>query len=181
MTHSESELPIQPLHDDWAPTDSDADAEPGVPRRATRHRPPPQPPRPALLTATSPGATVYYRTTNEPAPESAEEPSLLRFQRCTWCTSALFGRRCICPHCGSEDLIWEDSQGSGRIDDYEYRPRKGHVPRLVCLVGLDDGFRIEARLSGCTLPAPTIGTRVRFQRFTDGRVPVFTVLAPATA
>ncbi|MFJ8861804.1 Zn-ribbon domain-containing OB-fold protein [Streptomyces sp. NPDC102451] len=124
---------------------------------------------------------MYFRTSNESAQEGAEALAPLRFQRCAWCASALFGGRCICPHCGGEDLTWEDSQGTGRIDDYQYRPRKGHEPRLVCLVGLDDGFSIEARLSGCTMPAPTVGTRVRFQRFVDGRVPVFAVQAPADA
>ncbi|WP_405904168.1 OB-fold domain-containing protein [Streptomyces sp. NBC_00656] len=123
---------------------------------------------------------MYFRTSNESAQESAAD-SFLRFQRCSWCSSALFGHRCLCPHCGGEDLTWECSRGTGRIDDYQYMPRKGNEPRLVCLVGLDDGFRIEARLSGCTMPAPVIGTRVRFQRFVDGRVPVFAVQAPTDA
>ncbi|MFE5912694.1 hypothetical protein ACFQ6B_26920 [Streptomyces wedmorensis] len=91
----------------------------------------------------------------------------------------MFGARCICPRCGGEDLVWERSQGTGRIADYQYMPRKGSAPRLACRVVMDDGFHVEGRLGGCVMPAPAVGTVVNFERFVDGSIPVFTVHPPA--
>lgn len=119
---------------------------------------------------------MYYISRNAPAQPSAPgavQP--LRFQRCAWCKSPLFGARSLCPHCSGEDLVWEHSSGTGRIADYQYMPRKGNGPRLACRVTMDDGFHVEGRLSGCSMPAPALGTVVRFERFVDGGVPVFTV------
>ncbi|WP_165914286.1 zinc ribbon domain-containing protein [Streptomyces sp. AcE210] len=111
----------------------------------------------------------------EPGDAAAFGPFALRFQRCAWCSSAVFVRRSLCPNCAGEELTWECSQGMGHIQDYLRRPRKGQLPLLLPLVDLDEGFRVTGRLTAGPLPWP--GTRVRFEYCTGGAVPVFSVFS----
>ncbi|MYW69845.1 hypothetical protein GTY65_38195 [Streptomyces sp. SID8379] len=108
----------------------------------------------------------------EPGDADAFGPFALRFQRCAWCASTVFGGRSLCPNCAGEELTWECSQGMGRVHDYLRRPRKGKLPLLVPVIVLDEGFRVTGRLAvGASPPWP--GARVRFEYCTDGAVPVF--------
>ncbi|NGO74165.1 hypothetical protein G6045_00450 [Streptomyces sp. YC504] len=107
----------------------------------------------------------------EPGDAATFGPFALRFQRCSWCSSSVFGGRSLCPNCAGEDLMWECSQGMGRIQDYLRRPRKGQLPLLYPLITLDEGFRVTGRLTTGTPPWP--GTRVRFEYCTAGAIPVF--------
>lgn len=122
----------------------------------------------------SPGAT---------APPAVHQSSAaaLRFQRCAWCATALFGARCFCPCCGSEDLRWEHSKGTGRVHSYAERPRRGNPPRLIVHVELAEGFQMEARLLNLDTCVPVTGAAVRFERYTDAGLPAFRVTASEAA
>lgn len=65
---------------------------------------------------------------------------------------------------------WRVSAGTGSVYATTTVHRRGEAPADVCLVDLDEGFRVMSRVVGGPVP---IGTRV--QLAWDGTDPVFTV------
>lgn len=119
------------------------------------------------MTSTAPSPLATYR--------EGLAAGELRFQRCGGCDRAVFYPRVVCPFCGSCELVWMVAGGGGVVyATTAMRPRDG-APYNVCLVDLDEGFRMMSRVEGPTAEAVRIGDRVRLRVVEDdGPVPVFT-------
>jgi uncharacterized protein len=90
----------------------------------------------------------------------------------------VFYPRVIAPGTGAADLEWRVSQGLGTVHATTVvHPQQG-APYNVCLVDLDEGFRLMSRVEDIEPTQVTIGLRVRFRVHTpDGDedpYPVFT-------
>lgn len=93
---------------------------------------------------------------------------------------AVFYPRVICPYTGSENLEWRISKGLGTVHATTVvHPAQGE-PYNVCLVDLDEGFRLMSRVEDMDPMAVKIGQRVRFRAHHPGGdeapIPVFTAL-----
>jgi len=93
---------------------------------------------------------------------------------------AVFYPRVICPYTGSENLQWRISKGLGTVHATTVvHPAQGE-PYNVCLVDLDEGFRLMSRVEDMDPMAVKIGQRVRFRAHHPGGdeapIPVFTAL-----
>jgi uncharacterized protein len=87
----------------------------------------------------------------------------LRFQRCGGCERAVFYPRVLCPFCGSGELAWAVAAGEGVVYATTAMHRRESEPYNVCLVDLDEGFRMMSRVEGPAAEAVAIGTRVRLR------------------
>jgi len=93
---------------------------------------------------------------------------------------AVFYPRVICPYTGSENLQWRISKGLGTVHATTVvHPAQGE-PYNVCLIDLDEGFRLMSRVEDMDPMAVKIGQRVRFRAHHPGGdeapIPVFTAL-----
>ena len=93
---------------------------------------------------------------------------------------AVFYPRVICPYTGSEDLEWRISKGQGTVHATTVvHPAQGE-PYNVCLIDMDEGFRLMSRVEDIDPMAVKIGLRVRFRAHNPGGdeapIPVFTAL-----
>jgi uncharacterized protein len=74
--------------------------------------------------------------------------NVLRFQRCAACGAAQTLARYACAQCGSTQLQWHESAGTGRVyatTIVNRAPSEAHrelVPYTLVLVDLDEGFRL---------------------------------------
>ncbi|MER7717718.1 Zn-ribbon domain-containing OB-fold protein [Streptomyces flaveolus] len=109
-----------------------------------------------------------------PAPAYAEGLAAgeLRFQRCADCERAVFYPRVLCPHCGSESLVWEASSGLGTVYATTVLHKRGTDPYNVALVDLDEGFRMMSRVEGVPPEDVTIGARVALTVITEDDEPL---------
>ncbi len=119
------------------------------------------------------GARVSYPVDSAPARTYAERlgEGVLAYQRCAECGSAVFYPRAICPACGGTDLVWHASSGRGTVYSTTSVSRRGDVPYCVCLVDLDDGFRLMSTVVGVPAEHVRIGQRVRGRVDLDGDEP----------
>ena len=92
--------------------------------------------------------------------EQGLEAGELRFQRCRGCGRAVFYPRVLCPYCGANALTWEVSAGKGTVYATTAIPLRDGPDRNVCLVDLDEGFRMMSRVDGVAAEEVAIGTRV---------------------
>lgn len=104
----------------------------------------------------------------------------LRFQHCTACERAVFYPRVLCPHCGSESLEWRASSGLGKVYATTVLHKRGSDPYHVCLVDLDEGFRMMSRVEGIAPDRVGIGNRVRLAVIEEDGSPL-AVFRPAEA
>ncbi|MHA6804651.1 Zn-ribbon domain-containing OB-fold protein [Salinifilum ghardaiensis] len=109
------------------------------------------------------------------APEAVFRDGLargeLRFQRCRGCSAAVFRPRVLCPRCGSGELDWHRSNGTGTVySTTAVRSRRG--THNVVLVDLDEGFRMMSRIEDVEPDRVAIGSRVVFAVADDGGAPV---------
>jgi len=93
---------------------------------------------------------------------------------------AVFYPRVICPYTGSENLEWRISKGQGTVHATTVvHPAQGE-PYNVCLIDMDEGFRLMSRVEDMDPMAVKIGLRVRFRAHHPGGdeapIPVFTAL-----
>ncbi len=93
----------------------------------------------------------------------------LTFQRCVQCDGVVFYPRVVCPLCGGVELRWEQSIGAGTIYSVSSVPRRGQQPIVLCLVDLDEGFRMMSVMAD-DAGAAVIGQRVQAQ-FDPDNVP----------
>jgi uncharacterized OB-fold protein len=91
---------------------------------------------------------------------------------------AVFYPRVISPVTGEADLEWRVSKGLGNVHSTTVvHPQQGE-PFNVCLVDVDEGFRMMSRIEDIAPTAVKIGMRVKFRVHTPGGdedpYPVFT-------
>jgi uncharacterized protein len=121
------------------------------------------------LTAASPAPLTVYR--------EGLAAGELRFQRCGPCDRAVFYPRVLCPFCGAGELVWAVAAGDAVVYATTVMHPRDEDPYNVCLVDLDEGFRIMSRVEGPAAADVAIGERVRLRieagEGADGPIPVF--------
>jgi uncharacterized protein len=93
---------------------------------------------------------------------------------------ALFYPRVIAPRTGADDLEWRVSKGLGTVHATTVvHPQKGD-PYNVCLVDVDEGFRMMSRIEDIAPTEVKIGLRVKFRVHTpEGDEDPYPVFTPA--
>ncbi len=91
---------------------------------------------------------------------------------------AVFYPRVIAPKTGAADLEWRVSKGLGTVySTTVVHPQQGE-PYNVCLIDVDEGFRMMSRVEDIAPTDVKIGMRVTFRVHTPGGdedpYPVFT-------
>jgi uncharacterized OB-fold protein len=106
----------------------------------------------------------------------------LALQRCESCGARSFPLRARCAACGSTQLGWCESSGSGRIFGHARLERSSspelqeRLPLTLLLVDLDDGVRVPGRVAAGYSGPVRAGDRVTlaFETAADGTpLPVF--------
>ncbi len=110
---------------------------------------------------------------SQPVPDGDSQPywegvahGELRIQRCENCDQYVFYPRSICPHCGSDRLMWVRASGEGTIYSYTvvhqaFGPFAADVPFVVALVELEEGVRMMSRIVGAPREKIACGVSVR--------------------
>lgn len=102
----------------------------------------------------------------------------LVFQRCASCARAIFYPRVLCPGCGSTELAWVESAGTGTVySTTTVCPRDGE-PYNVSLVDMDEGFRMLTRVERIDPERVEIGMHVRLCVSRNGEDASLTVFEP---
>ena len=104
----------------------------------------------------------------------------LLYQRCGACGRPNFDPPLLCRHCGSRDLTWEQSAGSGTVYSWTvvWRPQQPSfvVPYAPAIVDMDEGYQMLANVVGCDVADLAVGMRVavEFHPVSDGfAIPYF--------
>jgi len=87
---------------------------------------------------------------------------VLLFQRCVPCGDAIFPPRVLCPGCGSTELSTEKSAGRGVVYSVTVLTPQQGEDYPVCLIDLDEGFRMMSTVHGVPAAEVGIGRRVAF-------------------
>jgi hypothetical protein len=106
----------------------------------------------------------------------------LRYQACNDCNTVVFTPRAHCTACGSGNLAWQTSQGTGTVYTYSV-VRQNRSPQFadlgayaVAYVDLDEGFRMLTNVVGVGDPTQDtkIGMKVKveFEKQESGEYPV---------
>lgn len=99
----------------------------------------------------------------------------LKLQRARAGGPLFFYPRPICPFTGSDDLIWVDVSGQGRIVSFSIVHRPNHpafnaeAPIILAEVELDEGATLLARIVGCSAADVKSGARIALAPQGDGR------------
>ena len=98
----------------------------------------------------------------------------LLLPRCLACGQPHWYPRAICPHCSSDRITWDPSNGEGIVYSYSVL-RRATPPYVLACVTLDEGITILTRIVDCELDAVAIDMPVRVVfRVLDGvSVPVW--------
>ena len=73
---------------------------------------------------------------------------MIRYQRCATCAAAWYFDRSFCPRCGAGDPVEHAARGHGvvyattLVHRAPERELREHVPYLIVLVDMDEGFRV---------------------------------------
>ncbi|WP_423195549.1 MULTISPECIES: Zn-ribbon domain-containing OB-fold protein [unclassified Cupriavidus] len=86
-----------------------------------------------------------------------------RVPKCRDCGAMVFYPRVNCLACGAGSFDWVAPGGTGTIYSTTVmrRPAEAGGDRNLCLVDLDDGFRMMSQVEAADPAAPRIGDRVR--------------------
>ena len=86
----------------------------------------------------------------------------LRLQRCDDCSEWVFYPRAVCPHCGSEALVWRNPSGRGTVYSTSIVRRKPNQggDHNVALITLEEGARLMSRVQGIAPQEVSIGMAV---------------------
>ncbi len=108
------------------------------------------------------------------------EQDQLAYQFSPEANAPVFFPRVICPKTGSTNLEWRVSKGLGTVHATTVvHPQQG-APYNVCLVDVDEGFRMMGRVEDITPTAVKIGMRVKFRVHTpEGDEDPYPVFTPA--
>jgi uncharacterized protein len=91
---------------------------------------------------------------------------------------AVFYPRLIAPGTGADDLEWRVSKGLGTVHATTVVHPQSGEPYNVCLVDVDEGFRMMSRVENTPPTDVKIGMRVKFHTYTpegdEDPYPVFT-------
>ena len=95
--------------------------------------------------------------------QAALDAGKFEIQRCKACQQAIFYPRELCPHCGSDQLAWEQPSGKGTVYSTTVIRRKADAggDYNVALIDLDEGVRMMSRVEGVAPEAVAIGQRVQ--------------------
>ena len=101
----------------------------------------------------------------------AAQKDRLVLKVCNSCKEVHYYPRTICPHCGSNDTAWLDSEGVGEIYSFTVMRRGVEVPFAMAYVRLAEGISLLTHLYGFDFDAIRIGQKVRvvFQGTQDGQ------------
>ena len=107
--------------------------------------------------------------------DAAKEGKFL-IKRCTACNEPHYFPRAICPFCGSDKTVWEESKGEGEIYSYSLMRKSANGPYAIGYVTLDEGPSLLTNFADCELESLKIGQRVKVVfKPTDGApLPFFT-------
>jgi uncharacterized OB-fold protein len=95
---------------------------------------------------------------------------------------AVFYPRVIAPRTGAADLEWRVSVGLGTVHATTVVHAQGGETYNVCLVDVDEGFRMMSRVEDVPPRDVKIGMRVRFRVHTpEGDEDPYPVFTPAEA
>jgi len=102
--------------------------------------------------------------------EAAQE-NLLILKFCNSCKEPHYYPRSICPHCGSNETTWVESNGLGEIYSYTVMRRGVEVPFAMAYVKLNEGISLLTHLTNCDFDKIRIGQKVKviFQETQDGQ------------
>lgn len=111
----------------------------------------------APRTALDPDAAPWWEAINRDE---------LKYQVCRDCQTPFFYPRTACPACLSDDLEWRSSLGNGAVYAFTVVRRAPeaafvkHVPYVVALVDLDEGFRMMSGVVDCPVERVRVGLKV---------------------
>lgn len=108
------------------------------------------------MTALSPQAvgipTGAHSAAAEPYWEGCRQGEL-RYQRCSACHEVNMKPAMACASCGAAMLVWERSEGRGRLYSWTVVWRPQHptfqVPYAPAIIELDEGFWLMSAMVGC--------------------------------
>ncbi|WP_454731896.1 MULTISPECIES: Zn-ribbon domain-containing OB-fold protein [Cupriavidus] len=107
-----------------------------------------------------------------------------RVPKCRGCGAVVFYPRMHCLNCGAGEFEWIAPSGGGTVHSTTVmrRPAEAGGDRNLCLVDLDEGFRMMSQIESPDPAAARIGDRVRARVRPEGETHllVFT-LAEGTA
>ncbi|MFF3943763.1 Zn-ribbon domain-containing OB-fold protein [Streptomyces sp. NPDC001902] len=122
---------------------------------------------------------------------SAAAEGRLLIRRClaTDCGAAHHYPREFCPHCWSEEVVWEQAAGHATLYTWsvvhanDLRPFAGRVPYVAAVVDLAEGPRMMTEVVGCAHDALRVGMdlRVCFRPAAAGGEIAIPVFRPARA
>jgi hypothetical protein len=95
-------------------------------------------------------------------------------QRCNACNKPVFYPRVMCPACGSDDYSWFAPSGRGVVYSTTVmrKPAKAGGDLHLCLVDLEEGFRMMSRVEDVDPASVAIGDRVTATISTAGEAPL---------
>ncbi|MGW7705475.1 Zn-ribbon domain-containing OB-fold protein [Streptomyces sp. NPDC054771] len=91
----------------------------------------------------------------------------LLLRRCRACGRAHHYPREFCPHCWSEDVVWEPASGDATLYTWsvvhrnDLPPFGARVPYVAAVVDLAEGPRMMTQVVGCGESALAIGMALR--------------------
>ena len=102
--------------------------------------------------------------------QAAQEGKLI-LKLCHSCKEVHYYPRTICPHCGSNDTTWVNSEGLGEIYSFTVMRRGVEFPFAMAYVLLKEGISLLTHLTNCDFNMIRIGQKVRvvFQETQDGQ------------
>lgn len=93
-----------------------------------------------------------------------------RVPKCRGCGALVFYPRVLCLECGADAFDWIEPAGSGTIYSITvmHRPAEAGGDRNLCLIDLDEGFRMMSEVESDDPAAPKIGDRVHAKLRKEG-------------